>query len=59
VALDALDGAVEQIDGRPQKVVEVGFEASSRDQRSYLAWSTLWMGRARTLCRPQLGRYRN
>ncbi|BBF92341.1 methyltransferase [Blastochloris tepida] len=28
------------------------FQGDTRDQRSYLAWSTLWMGRARTLCRP-------
>ena len=34
-ALDAVDGAVEEIDGRPEQVLEVGFEArvaQSRDQ---------------------------
>ena len=34
-ALDAVDGAVEEIDGRPEQVVEVGFEArvaQGRDQ---------------------------
>lgn len=28
------------------------FQGDTRDQRSYLAWSTLWMGRARALTRP-------
>ncbi len=35
-ALHAVDGAVEEVDGRPQQVVEVGFEArvtQRRDQR--------------------------
>jgi len=29
-ALDAADGAVEEIDGRPKQVLEVGFEAGVR-----------------------------
>src|SRR6266851_5305786 len=32
-ALDAAGGTVEQIDGRPQQVVEVGFEASITQRR--------------------------
>jgi site-specific DNA-methyltransferase (adenine-specific) len=28
------------------------FQGDTRDQRSFLAWSTLWMGRARALTRP-------
>lgn len=28
------------------------FQGDTRDQRSYLAWSTLWLGRARELVRP-------
>lgn len=28
------------------------FQGDTRDQRSYLAWSTLWMGRARELAQP-------
>ena len=36
LALDAVGGAVEEIDGRPQQALEVGFEArvtQRRDQR--------------------------
>ena len=28
------------------------FQGDTRDQRSYLAWSTLWLGRARELVAP-------
>jgi site-specific DNA-methyltransferase (adenine-specific) len=28
------------------------FQGNTRDQRSFLAWSTMWMGRARELVEP-------
>lgn len=38
--------------GRENKIRYPEFQGDTRDQRSYLAWSTLWMGRARDLVSP-------
>ncbi len=38
--------------GRDSKARYPEFQGDTRDQRSYLAWSTLWLGRARDLVLP-------
>lgn len=38
--------------GNEQRNLYPEFQGDTRDQRSYLAWSTLWLGRARELVAP-------
>jgi site-specific DNA-methyltransferase (adenine-specific) len=38
--------------GRESRTLYPEFQGDTRDQRSFLAWSTMWMGRARDLVEP-------